>query len=428
MLSGSRVNWKNFHPSGSKIVLSLAVLAALTGSIASQSYAASYTKGITGDVTKDKANFSDITITGKGKEAVYDFITGDHTFNITNTAVSDTESPIHLKNDKTVTVNNAGGTLYMNLVNTAKSSYSGVAAINNGMNDNLTINSNLDISVSSDYLADGFALTGSKSNITVNGNVKIRKDDTANPWGIVTNKIHGDYGPDGDQNKLAPNYTGARWQPTAIYNNGTSGSTINGDFDAAVRGTAISSDPFNTSGNSYETDFINLNGGNVTIDTPESTEESFYSLAGYGGTINVNVKDGSPDVSHKVNIKGNIIAMGWDEAPYYIKSRINLGLVNKDSGWTGIIDNGDKQGDDGTVSHGEVNVWLQNGAIWNHKSLSKTNGLQVENMPTPSGDKDDKSKIPIHYGSYDGISHVTTLHGGQTKVQPGICIRRIRRR
>ena len=181
MLSGSRVNWKNFHPSGSKIVLSLAVLAALTGSMASQSYAASYTKGITGDVTKDKANFSDITITGKGKEAVYDFITGDHTFNITNTAVSDTESPIHLDNFETVTVNNADGTLYMNLVNTAKSSYSGVAAINNGMNDNLTINSNLDISVSSDYLADGFALTGSKSNITVNGNVKIRKDDAANP-------------------------------------------------------------------------------------------------------------------------------------------------------------------------------------------------------------------------------------------------------
>ena len=421
MLSGSRVNWKNFHPSGSKIVLSLAVLAVLTGSMASQSYAASYTKGITGDVKKDKANFSDITITGKGKEAVYDFITGDHTFNITNTEVSDTESPIHLKNDKTVTVNNAGGTLYMNLVNTAKSSYSGVAAINNGANDNLTINSNLDISVSSDYMADGFALTGSKSNITVNGNVKIRKDDTANPWGIVTNKIHGDFGPDGDQNRLAPNYTGARWQPTAIYNNGTSGSTItlNGDFDAAVRGTAVSSDPYNTSGNSYETDFINLNGGNVTIDTPESTEESFYSLAGYGGTINVNVKDGSPDVSHKVNIKGNIIAMGWDEAPYYIKSRINLGLVNKDSGWTGVIDNGDKQGDDGTVSHGEVNVWLQNGAIWNHKSLSKTNGLQVENMPTPSGDKDDKSKIPIHYGSYDGISHVTTLHGGTDEISAG---------
>ena len=54
MLSGSRVNWKNFHPSGSKIVLSLAVLAALTGSMASQSYAASYTKGITGDVRKTK--------------------------------------------------------------------------------------------------------------------------------------------------------------------------------------------------------------------------------------------------------------------------------------------------------------------------------------------------------------------------------------
>ncbi len=413
MLSGSRVNWKNFHPSGSKIVLSLAVLAALTGSMASQSYAASYTKGITGDVKNDKTNFSDITITQKGKEAVYDFISGDHTFNITNTEVSDTESPIHLKNYETVTVNNIDGTLHMDLVNTAKSSYNGVSVIDNGVNDNLTINSNLDITASSDYLANAFALTGSKSNITVNGNVKIRKDDASNPWGIATNKIHGDYGPDGDQNHLAPNYTGARWQPTAIWNHGTAGSTItiNGNFDAAVRGTAISSDPYNKSGDSYETAYINLNGGNVTIDTPESTEESFYSLAGYGGTINVNVKDGNPDVSHKVNIKGNIIAMGRDEAPYYIKSRINLGLVNKDSGWTGVIDNADKQGDYGTVSHGEVNVWLQNGAIWNHKSLSKTNGLQVENMPTPSKDN--------HYGSYDGISHVTTLHGGTDESSAG---------
>lgn len=413
MLSGSRVNWKNFHPSGSKIVLSLAVLAALTGSMASQSYAASYTKGITGDVKNDKTNFSDITITQKGKEAVYDFISGDHTFNITNTEVSDTESPIHLKNYETVTVNNIDGTLHMDLVNTAKSSYNGVSVIDNGVNDNLTINSNLDITASSDYLANAFALTGSKSNITVNGNVKIRKDDASNPWGIATNKIHGDYGPDGDQNHLAPNYTGARWQPTAIWNHGTAGSTItiNGNFDAAVRGTAISSDPYNKSGDSYETAYINLNGGNVTIDTPESTEESFYSLAGYGGTININVKDGNPDVSHKVNIKGNIIAMGRDEAPYYIKSRINLGLVNKDSGWTGVIDNADKQGDYGTVSHGEVNVWLQNGAIWNHKSLSKTNGLQVENMPTPSKDN--------HYGSYDGISHVTTLHGGTDESSAG---------
>lgn len=411
MFSTSGLNWRKYYPSGSKVLLSLAVFAALVSGTASQSYAASYTKGITGDAKGDKQNFTDVTITTKGKEVVYDFAAGDHTFDVTNTELSDTESPIHMKNYKTVTVNNTGGTFHMNLANTAKSSYNGVSAISNGFNDTLTINSNLDISVSSDYLGNAFALTGSKSNITVNGNVKIRKDNTANPWGVVTNKIHGDFGPDGDQNQLAPNYTGARWQPTGIWNNGTSGSsiTINGDFDAAVRGTAVSSDPYNKSGDSYETDYINLNDGNVTIDTPESTEESFYSLAGYGGTINVNVKDDNPDVSHKVNIRGNIIAMGRDEAPYYIKSRINLGLANKDSGWTGIIDNAEKQ--DETAAHGEVNVWLQNGAIWNHKSLSKTNGLQVENMPAPSSGN--------HYGSYDGISHVTTLHGGKDENSAG---------
>ena len=289
MFSTSGLNWRKYYPSGSKVLLSLAVFAALVSGTASQSYAASYTKGITGGAKGDKQNFTDVTITTKGKEVVYDFAAGDHTFDVTNTELSDTESPIHMKNYKTVTVNNTGGTFHMNLANTAKSSYNGVSAISNGFNDTLTINSNLDISVSSDYLGNAFALTGSKSNITVNGNVKIRKDNTANPWGVVTNKIHGDFGPDGDQNQLAPNYTGARWQPTGIWNNGTSGSsiTINGDFDAAVRGTAVSSDPYNKSGDSYETDYINLNDGNVTIDTPESTEESFYSLAGYGGTINV---------------------------------------------------------------------------------------------------------------------------------------------
>lgn len=229
-------------------------------------------------------------------------------------------------------------------------------------------------------MADGISVSGDSNHITINGNVKMRKDDPSNPWGIITNNTHGNYGPGGAVSSSAPNYTGSRWQPAAIWNNGKGGSsvTVNGDFDAAVRGTAVSSDPYSFSGNDpYATDVINLNGGNITIETPVSNSESYYALAGYGGTINVNITNGTANPSHDVKMIGNIIATGQNDAPFYVKGRVNMGLASANSYWRGIIDNAGKN------IAGDVNIWLKNGAVWYHESQSRTNGLQPETCHHP---------------------------------------------
>lgn len=66
---------------------------------------------------------------------------------------------------------------------------------------------------------------------------------------------------------------------------------IKGDVDLAVAGTVIRVDPYysKTSIADYDLATVNLNGGTSNIETPESTDETYYALANYGGTINVNI-------------------------------------------------------------------------------------------------------------------------------------------
>lgn len=72
--------------------------------------------------------------------------------------------------------------------------------------------------------------------------------------------------------------------------------------------------------------------------------------------------------------------------------------------WEGVIDNAGKS------RAGEVNVWLENGAVWDHHSRSVTDGMQVANMPNPSKD---------HYGKYNAVSYVTRLTGSTAKETAG---------
>lgn len=55
---------------------------------------------------------------------------------------------------------------------------------------------------------------------------------------------------------------------------------------------------------------------------------------------------------------------GHGEPYFYRTGQVNIGLTNDKSSWTGVVDN------TGTKQTGEVNLWLQNNAVWNHKSLS----------------------------------------------------------
>ena len=268
--------------------------------------------------------------------------------------------------------------------------------------------------------------------------------------GVVTNNVHGNYGPGGDVNNDALEYTGARWQPTGLYVSESRGHiVVNGDVDIAVRGTAVITNTYNGAGDITpdELSSISLLGDYTKIITPFQEEayvegfgkfiEPYYSLASYGGTVNVNVKDQVAQ-NGKVEIVGNVISMKRSSGTYtsdvYQDGRINIGLTTSDSYWKGLIDNAnlaqtsptekDKYGRpkyDPAVTpvdadhSGEVNLWLQNGAQWIYENASRKDGLDYKHMPEYSQSS---------YGSYDGMSHLSRLVGGKDSASAGIiCVK-----
>lgn len=358
-------------------------------------------KIITGDQWNDLIwidRSEGVEYTTEDGKIIYNF-DGNSTLNGIDLGVSR-----ELKNVE-INVNDGNGTLIFNRDKTA---------INISNGDNVVINGDLDItangptggqnvgtsgiSVNRDGTSEG-NMENDTTHLTVNGDVKI--------------KVSGQY-----NGGAAEDYNGARWASTGIRLGMSAGSTIdiNGDVDIAVDGTGVVTDPYYLSpvtDNPYELATINLNGGDVNIVTSETNERSYYSLASYGGTVNVNAtENGIVDESHIVKLQGNVIAMkntgNWDVPQggnfFFQDGRINIGLANDESSWSGVIDNSGKD------QAGEVNVFLQNGAVWNHKAMSLTNGMDVEHMPSPSSEV---------YGTYDGISHVNRLVGGSSAENAG---------
>ena len=183
----------------------------------------------------------------------------------------------------------------------------------------------------------------------------------------------------------------------------------------AVKGSALVTDPYykavKTTGSTEYADDLKTStittNGNVNIETPEDDTEAFYSIANYGGTINVNA-DATAARDKTVVIKGNVLAMrddGHGEPYFYRTGQVNIGLTNDKSSWTGVVDN------TGTKQTGEVNLWLQNNAVWNHKALSLTNGISLGELPALSAPQYDK---------YDGITHINKLSGGNSEANAGL--------
>ena len=292
-----------------------------------------------------------------------------------------------------------------------------------GPGGNLVVNGNVDISsvYSGSCFANGLAIVnggsgeGTQAYLAVNGNVNIGNpsifssltdESTDKNWGVNASEMHGGVGADGHTSAGSGDtyYSGARWHPTGISitaNGHKSVIDLNGNVYAAIRGTALTVDPFygDTGTSDYDLAVINANKGDVTILTPKSIKETYYAAASYGGSININ-SDGTNAAGHKVVIQGNVLAMRSNnnsgEPYFYQDGRVNIGLDTADSVWTGVVDNS------GTKETGEVNLWLQNGAAWNHESMSKTNGIQVNNLPYPSSQ---------HYGKYDKKTHIASLIG-----------------
>ena len=244
-----------------------------------------------------------------------------------------------------------------------------------------------------------------RGSVTFDGNVTLRDKSVEGEWGVTANDLHGGFA----------TYKGARWQPVGIRAGLCGDVIINGNLDLAVKGSALVTDPYykaiTTSGSTeYADDFktasITTN-GDVNIDTPKDSTEAFYSIANYGGTINVNA-DATAARDKTVVINGNILTMrdaGKGEPYFYRTGQTNIGLTNAQSSWTGVVDN------TGTAQTGEVNLWLQNNAVWNHKALSLTNGISLGELPALSAP---------HYDKYDGITHINKLSGGSSDADAGL--------
>lgn len=418
-------------------------------------FAADYTDPLTGYVDDDLDIIGDDGNTVKLDKAtntiIYDFQGQDHTFTVKNDdgiTASQGDKYSYIFNN--VGADGSKGTLHIYQSNNQYNPYAGVngfIASGGKSGGKITVNSNLDITANSDYASVGVAVANC-ADLVINGNVKMRKDDPSSPWGIITKNVHGNVGPGGAvtmDGGYDANYTGARWQPSAFSVGYTRGNiTVNGDVDVAVRGTAVNVGAYDAveGVHPYDLATVSLVGDSTRIITPyrekNSVEgfgefiEPYYSLACYGGTINVNVKNMEAQKG-KVEIVGNIMAMKRSEytrkSDVYQDGRINLALTTSDSFWKGIIDNTNLNYDvaDSNVAFGwrydpdmtpvyadhsgEVNLWLQNGAQWIYENASRKDGLDYSHMPQYSQSS---------YGNYDGMSHLSRLVGGKDSASAGI--------
>ena len=424
----------------------LAAVIAMTGLSSSITLAADYTTGLTGAYRADhklvKGDGS--SVKKSGNSTIYDFGGRDQSFSVKNSdAISFSASGMSFIVNN-IGANESKGTITLRSQNTILNGLGNASGLNIG-SGNTTINSNLVVETSADYLTDGIQV-GGNGTLTINGSVKMRKDDADNPWGVVTNNVHGNYGPGGYVTNDALEYTGARWQPTGLYVSESRGHmVVNGDVDIAVRGTAVITNTYNGAGDVTpdELSSISLLGDHTKIITPFQEEafvegfgkfiEPYYSLASYGGTVNVNVKDQVAQ-NGKVEIVGNVISMKRSSGTYtpdvYQDGRINIGLTTGDSYWKGLIDNANlaqtSPTEKDSYNHpkydpavtpvdadhsGEVNLWLQNGAQWIYENASRKDGLDYKHMPEYSQSS---------YGSYDGMSHLSRLVGGKDSASAGI--------
>ena len=299
--------------------------------------------------------------------------------------------------------------------------------------DDITVNSDVNMTVNGGaYMVDGIfmghmgAAEAAKTKLTINGNVTMRgtgNDQSSDDfWGIKGTGEDGGY----------PTYMGSRWAPEGIYlgKEGGSSITINGNVDMAVKGNGAVTDAYyKVAGQNSLDNVLTLN-GDVNIITPKSRERGFLALGAFGGTVNVNVKTetdaggkvkvtGASD--HKVNLVGNLYASkddgNGDNTYYFRDGAINLGLTTSDSTWSGVVLNTNKNTPTGKSQQGDINLWLQNGATWNHEAVSRADAVYAAGnngkttLPSPSNGL---------YGAYDGISHLTTLTGGKDADHAGL--------
>lgn len=428
-------------------MLTAAVLLVMGTPLVSQGVSAEtvqYENGISGNIGMDQQTFKNSGFKVKEKTvkdefgdkkvvgAVYDFGGKDHTFRVVNEDGIGAKVQNFQYEFKNVDASGKKGTLHIYQINDSRNDYLNVSGIEMDSQNTITLESNLDITAHSAYAAKGVGVSKG-TDLVIQGNVKMRKADSENPWAITTKNLHGNFGvggyPDLMPGENGQDYAGARWHPSGFHVSHEGGYiTVHGNVDIAVRGTAVQADAYGSRNGLHAYDFgvISLLGDSVRIETPVNQKspdgdflETMYSLASYGGTVNINVKDSrtekkNPQFSDlsptggKTEIVGNAIILkrspNTTHLDTYQDGRVNVALTTKDSSWRGVVDNA------GAEHAGELNVWLSHGAQWIHEEASPTDGMQHKTMPKYS--KPD-------YGIFDGVSYVEHLVGGNTRDDSG---------
>ncbi|WP_405384179.1 hypothetical protein [Phascolarctobacterium sp.] len=133
-------------------------------------------------------------------------------------------------------------------------------------------------------------------------------------------------------------------------------------YGVVVNDTAVGSDATKAA-------TINLNGADITVKAQGANNEA-YALAAFGGAINVNVKDGVVG-DDKVVLNGDVFAAEEGSTSDWSGTKktngiVNVALTTADSEFNGVIDS--KIAKDKETNGSKVNVWLQNGATWNHEA------------------------------------------------------------
>ena len=345
---------------------------------------------------------------GDPKNLIYDF--GKKTVNITATQENYDTAPIGSTSSmgvpNGVTAHIKAGTLNLTMLEQSTLAYS-TSGILVDTGNKITIDSDVNMHVSGgNFSVAGINMghfgsgAGSQTSVIINGDLSAKgtsdNQESNDYWGVQGTGENGGY--DG--------YKGSRWAPSGIYMGSENGSsvTVNGKVNLAVKGNGVVTDAYTkVDGKNSLDNFVTIRGG--TIDTPAGGDVGFFSLASFGGTINMGMNDALSDAgTSDVVLKGNVLAMKDDgnakNTVLFRDGAINIGLGTRKSSWTGVVSN------TGAAQAGDVNLYMKDGSVWNHEAYSPADGINMASLP-------DASDTTFHmkgiYGTYDGVSHINKL-------------------
>ena len=349
---------------------------------------------ITGDETKDETYIKAGVLKKGTSPALYKF-TKDSTITLAaDGTVSDSEknNGIIRLDGKNADVDATGHTVKLVVPSSTSVGQTPSGIIISG-NSNLDFKGNADVSVTGESKAVGVRIPGASLMDMMNPDVVHGGTAVFENGLTVKATAKTGYTPYDVEDNPMGLYVG--YKNSSITVKGTTDIDVTSASETNAYGVAVA-DSEATKAGIKDSAVINLN-GDTTIKL--HTSHNAYALYAKGGQINVNY-DGTGAGTAKVNIDGDLyaVAAGTDESSYPASNtygEINLAITGSNSSWTGVVENA-------SGKHGDVNLWLTDGAMWTSKASGQLNS--------------DYSRAK----DYEKYSYLTTLHGGSTMDKAGI--------